>query len=224
MNNKRRRLYIFSFVLIAVLACGIAYTAQDQAQTTPMPSQQQKAVQEGVGEGGEVSPQARRRWQQLPPEQKQKLRKRLERWRNLDPAQKAEIKQRFQRYQQLPPELKKKVRQNWGRIRNLPPNRRQEIVEKYKRWQQLPPEKKQLIRERYKRFRGLPPEQRQQLRERREKWQNLAPERKQELREEFRQRTNERRGGRFLKEPPVQARRPLEENRPRPAAGRQGRA
>ncbi|MBI3617146.1 MAG: DUF3106 domain-containing protein [Candidatus Omnitrophica bacterium] len=225
MNNKRPRLSVFSFVLIATLACGIGYAGEDEMQSAgedqTRPAQTPTEGQESVAGRGKVSPEALRRWQQLSPEQKQKLRGRLEQWKNLDPERKAEIKQRFQQYQQLSPELKEKVRRNWKKIKNLPPERRREMAAKYKQWKQLPPDEKRQIRERFHRLKELSPEQRQQLKERREKWQGFAPERKQELREKFRQRVNDRRGGggRSLEDRPAEARRPFEGDRPRPAAG-----
>ena len=216
MNNRRLPLSLFSFILIVVLACGTGYAGEDQIQPVQTPAE----GQESVAEGGKVSPEALRRWQQLSPEQKQKLRGRLEQWKSLDPERKAEIKQRFQQYKQLSPGSKEKVRRNWKKIKNLPPERRREIVEKYKEWKQLPPDEKRQIRERFHRLKELSPEQKQQLRERREKWQGLAPERKQELREEFRQRANDRRGGRSFEDRPAQPRRFIERDRPRPATGR----
>lgn len=217
MNDRRPRLSIFSFVLVATLACGTGYAGEDQTQPAQAPAE----GQESAAGSGDVSPEALRRWQQLSPEQKQKLRGRLEQWKNLEPERKAEIKQRFQQYKQLSPELKEKVRRNWKEIQNLPPERRREMAAKYKQWKQLPPDEKRQIRERFHRLKELSPEQRQQLRERREKWQGIAPERKQELREEFRQRVNDRRGGggRSLEDRPAEARRPFEGDRPRPAAG-----
>ena len=228
MNNRRSRLSIFSFVLMAALACGTGYAGEDQTRPAQTPTEGQESVAES-GPVGKVSPEALRRWQQLSPEQKQKLKGRLEQWKNLDPERKAEIKQRFQQYKQLSPESKEKVRRNWKKIKNLPPERRREMAAKYKQWKQLPPDEKRQIRERFHRLKELSPEQRQQLRERREKWQGLAPERKQELREEFKQRVNDRQGGRSLKDRPGEARRAakgeprlrraFEGDRPRPAAG-----
>ena len=95
MNNRRSRLSIFSFVLMAALACGTGYAGEDETRPAQTPAE----GQESVAKGGKVSPEALRRWQQLSPQQKQKLKGRLEQWKNLDPDRKAEIKQRFQQYQ-----------------------------------------------------------------------------------------------------------------------------
>lgn len=222
MNNKLRRLYLFSFILMAASVCGGGSAVEGQMRTMPLQVDGTGVVMDdgawpqdeagGLEDGGQEmrrpygqddliekkdfsSSDARQRWQRLSPEQKQAFREKLYQWKNLGPVRKAEIKKRFQRYQQMPPEMKKKVRRNWERIRTLPSQRRQEIGEKYQKWQHLPLEKKQLIRERYKRFEGAPPEQRQRLRERREQWRNLSPQRKQKLRDEFKRKRHDRRGG-----------------------------
>ncbi len=133
---------------------------------------------------------ARRRWESLSPEQKQRLRKRLEQWKNLDPDQKARLENRLERLKNLPPEQRQRVIKNWRRFKNLPPEKQRRIREKYKRWQTLDEEDKRRIRNRYQRYRQMSPEQRQQFQERRRQWQNLSPEQRQQIRERYRQKQN----------------------------------
>src|SRR3990167_3530095 len=73
-------------------------------------------------------------WQNLSPEEKEKLRGRYKKWQDMDPAKKEEIKSKFQNFKNLSPEQRQKIRKNWSKFQSLPPERKEAIKEKFERW------------------------------------------------------------------------------------------
>ena len=154
MDNRRFRLYIFCFILTAALACGTGYAAEDEmppaGEDQTQPAQTPAEGQESVAKGGKVSPEAMRRWQQLSPEQKKKVRRNWKKIKNLPPERRREIVEKYKKWKQLPPDQKRRIREKFQRLKKLSPEQRQQLRERMGKWRNLPPERKQELREEFK--------------------------------------------------------------------------
>ena len=63
-----------------------------------------------------------RRWRELPPEQRERLKKRFEEFRKLPPDEQERVRERFRWYRGLPPQERQELRERW---KSLPPEERQ---------------------------------------------------------------------------------------------------
>ena len=181
MNNYYFRLFFATSFLILFSVCA-AYAAKESGETvTSETSISTKSIEKENADN-------LRKWQGLPEEQKEELRKRYQRFKSTDPIQKRKILEKFQHYKNLSPEQKKHVRENWEKFKSEPLEQREKLRKKYKRWQSLSEEQKRSFHERHKRFREMPPEKQEKLMQKREKWQSLPSEKRQQLQREFKEK------------------------------------
>lgn len=86
------------------------------------------------------------------------------RWQELSPEQRKKLKQRYRQFQKLPPEEQQKLRQRYERFRDLSPEKKQRMLERHRRLQQLTPQQRERLQQDWQRIQKLPPEERRQLR------------------------------------------------------------
>jgi len=106
---------------------------------------------------------AKKIWNSLPDEMKEKIRKNYRRWKELPPERRALIIENWRRFRSMPPERRKEIMKNYKRFKELPEPEKRRVIEAYKHWRNLPPEKKRKIIENYRRFKKLPPEKREEI-------------------------------------------------------------
>ncbi len=106
---------------------------------------------------------AKKIWNSLPDEVKERIRKNYRRWKEIPPEKRALIIENWKRLRNMPPEKRREIIKNYKRFRKLPEPERRRIIEGYERWKNLPPEKKRKIIENYKKFNNLPPEKRKEI-------------------------------------------------------------
>jgi uncharacterized membrane protein len=86
--------------------------------------------QQLVAQSGRDIKSARERWNNLTPEQKDRLRKRYKWWKSLSPEKKAKIRER---YRQMSPEQRRRLREKLKRWQNLSPERKKQLREQYRK-------------------------------------------------------------------------------------------
>lgn len=106
---------------------------------------------------------AKKIWNSLPDEMKERIKKNYRRWKELPPEKRALIIENWRRFRSMPPERRREIIKNYKRFRELPEMEKRRIIEGYKKWKNLPPEKKKKIIEKYKKFKNLPPEKRKEI-------------------------------------------------------------
>ena len=90
-----------------------------------------------------------KKWQDLSPEEKKKLRKRYKEWQSLPPEEKEKIRQRMQRLNQMSPQERKTYQQLYKKWRHLPPDERQQLQKELNNWENLSPREQEAIRRRF---------------------------------------------------------------------------
>ena len=70
-----------------------------------------------------------KRWQQLSPEKRQRIRKRHEELQQLPPSERERVRKNFDRWQQLSPEKRQQMRQLHQRFEKLPADQRRKLRE-----------------------------------------------------------------------------------------------
>lgn len=78
---------------------------------------------------------------------------RRKRWDNLSPEEKERLRLSYRRFKALPLARQERIRMNFKRWRSLSPERREIIKRKIHAWRQLSPQKRQLLRQRARRLR-----------------------------------------------------------------------
>lgn len=126
-----KRLGLLVLFLVAGLVCG-------QGQAWAKRTSKDTVIEDSRGTNG------RTRWQELSPEQRNKL------------------KQRYRQFQKLPAEKKQRMRKDHRRLQELSPQQRNELERELRRIRQLPPEERrrqgqQLRREYFNGNRGGEP-------------------------------------------------------------------
>ncbi len=81
---------------------------------------------------GNSGRQLYRQWQETPPEERNRLEKRMDQWKRMSPREKEQYRQRYRQYRRLPPKEQQRLRQE------------------LKRWDQLSPQERESIRRRFK--------------------------------------------------------------------------
>ena len=90
-----------------------------------------------------------KKWQDLSPEEKKKLRKRYKEWQSLPPEEKEKIRQRMKRLNQMSPQERKTYQQLYKKWRHLPPDERQQLQKELNNWENLSPREQEAIRRRF---------------------------------------------------------------------------
>ena len=100
----------------------------------------------GVAQTGEVTPDKLKRWQSMPPAEKERVRKRYRRWKNLSPERKERILENRRRWKNLPEKEKRYLRQRREIYRNAPPEEREAIRKFFRDWKKLSPDQRSALR------------------------------------------------------------------------------
>lgn len=92
-----------------------------------------RAQREGPSER-QIEPDARERWNELSPQERERLRQRFEEFRRLDPAQRAELEERMDRLRVLGQRAKEHLPDDLRRkLEGLPESERRELLREYLR-------------------------------------------------------------------------------------------
>ena len=78
------------------------------------------------------------------------LERRMQHWQQLSPQERQRIRERNERLEQLSPEQRDKLRRNYQRWQRLAPEQRQRLRQRFERYQELSPEQRKQLRERSK--------------------------------------------------------------------------
>lgn len=70
------------------------------------------------------------------------------RWEGLPPEEKDQLRNRMNQYKQLTPEDRQQYRQKYEQWKNLPPEDRRQVQQSIKGWNDLSPEEKEAVRRR----------------------------------------------------------------------------
>jgi len=106
------------------------------------------------------------RRQQGPPQMDEDTQRNWRTYQELTPDDKNRLRDRSQKWQSLPPEQQKEMRRRMERYRELPPQDQERYQERYKQWQSLPPEDRDRIRDRLRQWDSLSPQEKEDVRQR----------------------------------------------------------
>jgi hypothetical protein len=96
-------------------------------------------------------PQDFKKWQELSPEEKEKMREKYQEWESLPPDQKQIFRQRMNQLDNMPPQQRKMYQQLFQQWQhNLSPGERKQLQRDLDNWEQLSPQQKESIRNRFK--------------------------------------------------------------------------
>jgi len=110
------------------------------------------------------------RWSNLTPEQQERARGRLKRWQSMSPEQKQAMRERLKDWNGLSEDEKDQLRRQRAWFRALPEQKRQALRS---RWQSMTPDQRGNLRERIHQFRRAEPAERERmLREFRRRWES----------------------------------------------------
>ena len=108
------------------------------------PERAQKGPKTPVDEFLRMSPEEQQRaLDRLPPDQRERLQKRLEAFKQLPPEQRSNLGEQYRRLSELPPERQEVVRNAFKRFGNQPPERRQAMRQELRQLSDLSPEERQ---------------------------------------------------------------------------------
>jgi hypothetical protein len=88
-------------------------------------------------------------WQDLSPEEKEKLRRNYKEWQSLSPKEKSEMRQRMDRLNNMSPREREVYHQLYKKWRHLPPDERQQLKKELDNWENLSPQQQEAIRSRF---------------------------------------------------------------------------
>lgn len=86
-------------------------------------------------------------WRDPPPrEQKERLRE----WRSMSPQQRRKLRDRMDRLKRMPDADRQLYERRYHQWKGLPPEERRRLLRKLDRWESLPPEEQEAIRRRFR--------------------------------------------------------------------------
>ena len=89
-------------------------------------------------------------WQDLSPQEQEKMRKKYREWQSLPPEEQQTIRQRMNQLNSMPSQQRKLYKQLFRQWQHLPPDERKQIQEDLDNWEQLSPRQRDSIRRRFK--------------------------------------------------------------------------
>jgi hypothetical protein len=89
-------------------------------------------------------------WQDLSPQEQEKLRKKYREWQSLPPEEQQIIRQRMNQLNRMPSQQRKLYKQLFRQWQHLPPKERKQIQEDLDNWEYLSPRQRDSIRRRFK--------------------------------------------------------------------------
>lgn len=75
---------------------------------------------------------------------------RYQEWEQLPPEEKERLRQRWQYYKNLPPREQQLYKNRYEEWKRLPPEERRKIQEKLRNWEELSPEEQEAIRQKFR--------------------------------------------------------------------------
>ncbi len=94
---------------------------------------------------GRRGPELRKRLEELPPEDRERMGRRLRRFRDLPEDEQREMRERYRDLRGRSPEERQRLRENSRRWREMPSERRDELREQMRRLRALPPAERQRV-------------------------------------------------------------------------------
>jgi hypothetical protein len=89
-------------------------------------------------------------WQDLSPQEKEKLRKKYREWQSLPPEEQQTIRRRMNQLNKMPSQQRKLYKQLFRQWQQLRPDERKQIQEDLDNWENLSPRQQKSIRRRFK--------------------------------------------------------------------------
>ena len=89
-------------------------------------------------------------WQDLSPQEQEKLRKKYKEWQSLPPEEQQTIRRRMNQLNKMPSQQRKLYKQLFRQWQHLPPNERTQLQKDLDNWENLTPQQKKSIRRRFK--------------------------------------------------------------------------
>ena len=89
-------------------------------------------------------------WQELSPEEQEKLRKKYREWQSLPPDEQEEIRQRMNQLNRMPSQKRKLYKELFRQWQHLPPDERQRLQRDLDNWDYLSPQEQNAIRRRFR--------------------------------------------------------------------------
>ena len=88
-------------------------------------------------------------WQDLSPQEREKLRKKYKEWQSLPPEEQQLIRRRMNQLNRMPPQKRKLYKQLFRQWQHLPANERRQLQKDLDNWENLSPQQKKSIRRRF---------------------------------------------------------------------------
>ncbi len=89
-------------------------------------------------------------WQDLSPQEQEKMRQKYREWQSLSPEEKQTIRQRMNRLNQMPSQQRNLYKQLFRQWQHLPPDERKQLQKDLDNWEHLSPRQQDSIRHRFK--------------------------------------------------------------------------
>lgn len=89
------------------------------------------------------------RWQDLSPEEKEKMRRKYQEWKSLPPEEKQIIRQRMHQLKRMPPQQRNLYQQLFQQWQHISPDERKQLQKDLDNWERLTPQQQESIRRRF---------------------------------------------------------------------------
>ncbi len=105
---------------------------------------------------GKVTPEKLERWRSMPPEEKERIRKRYREWKDLSPERRERILKHGREWGKLPKQKRRFLRQRREIYRNAQPEEKRAIKKFFRQWRELPHERRHALRRDMAEMKNLP--------------------------------------------------------------------
>jgi hypothetical protein len=116
----------------------------------PLPHYILLAKKDKKKNGSGSVPQQFQQWQELSPEEQEKMRQKYQEWQSLPPEKKQIFRQRMNQLDKMPQQQRQMYQQLFQQWQHLSPNERKQLQRDLDNWEQLSPQQKESIRRRFK--------------------------------------------------------------------------
>ena len=89
-------------------------------------------------------------WQDLSPDEQEKMRKKYKEWQSLPPEEQQLIRRRMNQLNKMPSQQRKLYKQLFRQWQHLPPKERKQLQKDLNNWENLSPKQRKSIRRRFK--------------------------------------------------------------------------
>ncbi len=89
-------------------------------------------------------------WQDLSPQDQEKMRKKYREWQSLPPEEQQTIRRRMNQLNSMPSQQRKLYKQLFRQWQHLPPDERKQLQKDLDNWEHLSPQQQKSIRRRFK--------------------------------------------------------------------------